>query len=107
MRRLPAKEGLGRALVCLLQDIIIDNFRFEMPLSRYEGKDFVIWGREDKIREGDVLNGVNSGVFAMRNTDWSRDFLEKMVPFGSFPANETYDEVHPLPPPPLPIPPTP
>ena len=40
-----------------MQDIIIDDFAFELPLSNYDGKDFVIWGREDKISQGDVLNG--------------------------------------------------
>ena len=124
-------------------DIIIDRMDFQIPLSAYEGKDFVIWGRRDKISEGDVLNGnhyrvrmkhlqtyfqglqilhalantqlllgfvlvkactqrssrafwlfagVNSGVFMVRNTDWSRSFLEAWVPFGSFPPNNTYDE---------------
>ena len=40
-------------------DIIIDKMGFEIPLSKYEGKDFVIWGREEKITQGDVLNGKN------------------------------------------------
>ena len=40
-----------------MQDIIIDDFAFELPLSNYDGKDFVIWGRKDKISQGDVLNG--------------------------------------------------
>lgn len=39
--------------------------------------------------------GVNSGIFLLRNSDWSRSFVEAMVPFGSFPNNYTYDEVFP------------
>lgn len=38
-------------------DIIIDRMDFQIPVSAYDGKDFVIWGRRDKISEGDVLNG--------------------------------------------------
>lgn len=102
-------------------DIVIDDMLFDIPLHKYEGKDFIIWGQQDKITRGDVLNGgrpglsllaarsdgvletcrclrsgpagVSSGVFLVRNTDWSRSFLGAWVPFGTFPPNHTYDEV--------------
>ena len=47
-------------IVWVDMDIIIDKMDFQLPLSTYEGKDFVVWGREDKILEGDVLNGMLS-----------------------------------------------
>ena len=44
-------------IVWVDMDIIIDRMDFQIPVSAYDGKDFVIWGRRDKISEGDVLNG--------------------------------------------------
>ena len=45
-------------VVWMDMDIIIDRMDFKIPLASYEGKDFVIWGREDKISQGDTLNGA-------------------------------------------------
>ena len=44
-------------IVWVDMDIIIDRMDFQIPVPAYEGKDFVIWGRQDKISKGDVLNG--------------------------------------------------
>ena len=44
-------------IVWVDMDIVIDRMDFQIPVAAYEGKDFVIWGRRDKIIKGDVLNG--------------------------------------------------
>lgn len=38
-------------------DIVLDDMLFDIPLHKYQGKDFVIWGQADKMLAGDVLNG--------------------------------------------------
>lgn len=44
-------------IVWMDMDVIIDRMDFKIPLSKYDGKDFVIWGREDAMIQGDPLNG--------------------------------------------------
>lgn len=38
-------------------DTVMQDMSFEIPLANYAGKDFVVWGHEDKITKGDVYNG--------------------------------------------------
>ena len=38
-------------------DIILDDMAFELPLAKYVGKDFVIWGQQEKLLDGDPVGG--------------------------------------------------
>ena len=42
-------------------DIILDDMRFELPLAKYAGKDFVIWGQQEKLLDGDAISGERLG----------------------------------------------
>lgn len=58
LREIPRRRA--EWVVWVDMDIIIDRMDFEIPLAAYEAKDFIIWGREDKITQGDVLNGMHA-----------------------------------------------
>ena len=45
-----------------------------------------MWGMPDKIATGDVA-GMNSGVFLLRNSDWSRALMDRVAAYGAYPAD--------------------
>lgn len=56
---------------------------FELPFEKYNNYDLVIWGDDKEIFVGHhgVL-GTNTGVFLLRNTKWSLQFIELVREFG-------------------------
>jgi hypothetical protein len=67
-------------------DIIINDVNTTLPLDWYGKKDLVMWGMPDKIAAGDVA-GMNSGVFLLRNSDWSRALMDRVAAYGAYPAD--------------------
>lgn len=64
-------------------DTLIFDMSFDIPFWRYQKVNMMIWGDKYNVRKlVDGLNGVNSGVFLLRNNDWSLDFIETVFTFG-------------------------
>ncbi|GJN28302.1 hypothetical protein PR202_gb16411 [Eleusine coracana subsp. coracana] len=54
---------------------------FELPLSRYEGKNLVIHGYPDLLDRRSWIS-LNAGIFLLRNCQWSLDLLDAWVQVG-------------------------
>lgn len=64
-------------------DTLIFDMSFDIPFWRYKKVNMIIWGDHYNVRKLiDGLHGVNSGVFLLRNNDWSLDFIETVFSFG-------------------------
>lgn len=64
-------------------DSLIYNMSFNIPFRRYRHYSFVSWGDWDRlVNYADGEKGLNSGVFFLRNNEWSRTFLELILAFG-------------------------
>ena len=73
-------------LLWIDMDVIINDVNMTLPLEWYGKKDLVMWGVPDKIAGGDVA-GMNSGVFLLRNCDWSRSLMDRVAAYGAYPAD--------------------
>ncbi|KAI3638494.1 hypothetical protein MIR68_002992 [Amoeboaphelidium protococcarum] len=64
-------------------DSIIMDVNFVLSFDRYVGKDLVLWGQEKQLyEEGDSHMGLNTGVFLVRNSEWSRAFFNETCQYG-------------------------
>lgn len=64
-------------------DALIVDMKFQLPLERYVGFDFVLWGQKKELFElGDAHMGLNTGVFLIRNTDWARSLFTEVGKYG-------------------------
>lgn len=64
-------------------DALIVNMSFNIPFEKYDGKDFIVYGSENYIFENpDGEFGANTGVYLLRNTEWSREFMDLVATFG-------------------------
>ncbi|PAN16027.1 hypothetical protein GQ55_3G028700 [Panicum hallii var. hallii] len=62
-------------------DAIFTDMAFELPLSRYEGRNLVIHGYPDLLEKRSWIS-LNAGIFLLRNCQWSLDLLDAWVPMG-------------------------
>lgn len=94
-------------LMWIDMDAIVEEMEFEIPVSRYRDVDLVIWGNETELlkhkdaktgnkppltgtiiicdsflRPCSLRPGLNTGVFLLRNSKWSRNFLAEVTRFG-------------------------
>lgn len=70
-------------IVWIDSDSLIMNVLFEIPWKKYEGYDLVMWGQEKELYEiGNAHMGLNTGVFLVRNTEWSKSFLREVSKYG-------------------------
>ena len=75
-------------------DALIVDMKFELPFQKYNNVELVIWGSDPDIYETHCgNNGVNTGVFLIRNSKWSLQFLEHVRSFG---VNEGVAREHEL-----------
>ncbi|PWZ46090.1 putative glycosyltransferase 3 [Zea mays] len=63
-------------------DAIFTDMAFELPLSRYDGRNLVIHGYPDLLFEKRSWISLNAGIFLLRNCQWSLDLLDAWVPMG-------------------------
>jgi xyloglucan 6-xylosyltransferase len=68
-------------------DAIFTDMDFEMPMEKYEGKNLVVHGFHNLLFEQHRWIGLNTGIFLIRNCQWSLDLLDAWAPFG--PEGET------------------
>jgi len=65
-------------------DAMFIDVTFKFPFEKYKGKDLVIWGSEKDIFDvPDPWKGTNSGIFAVRNTQWARKFVDDICKLGA------------------------
>ncbi|KAG2623008.1 probable glycosyltransferase 3 [Panicum virgatum] len=62
-------------------DAIFTDMAFELPLSRYEGRNLVIHGYPELLEKRSWIS-LNAGIFLLRNCQWSLDLLDAWVPMG-------------------------
>ncbi|EFJ32439.1 glycosyltransferase CAZy family GT34-like protein [Selaginella moellendorffii] len=65
-------------------DALFTDMSFVIPLETYESwnKDMIIPGYWEKVYGDDPdWLGLNAGIFLIRNTEWSRNFLDKWMSF--------------------------
>lgn len=90
LESLPA-ERTGWVLF-LDQDVLVDEMSFSIPFNRYAGKDLVMWGSQKlvssdsyqsllSVSHKDRQQGLDTGVMLLRNSDWSRAFVDDVLAF--------------------------
>ncbi|XAR51383.1 Xyloglucan 6-xylosyltransferase [Bertholletia excelsa] len=57
-------------------DTVFTDMEFKLPLEKYAKHNFVINGWEDMIYEKKSWYGMNTGIFLIRNCQWSMDLME-------------------------------
>lgn len=55
-------------------DTAMVNLTRPLPLQDYIGRDLIGWGNYERLKAGDVMQGINNGILLIRNSDWSRKF---------------------------------
>lgn len=63
-------------------DALFTDILFEIPLSRYEKHNLVIHGYPDLLFNQKSWVALNTGVFLLRNCQWSLDLLDAWAPMG-------------------------
>ncbi|XP_058186376.1 putative glycosyltransferase 7 [Rhododendron vialii] len=72
-------------------DAVVTDMEFKLPFEKYGNHNFVISGWENLIYEKRSWLGLNTGIFLIRNCQWSIDFIETWASLG--PANPNHDEL--------------
>jgi xyloglucan 6-xylosyltransferase len=63
-------------------DAMITDMVFEMPLEEYDQYNIIMWGFDQMVFEDKNWVGMNTGVFFIRNCQWSMDLFDMWVPMG-------------------------
>ncbi|XP_033128122.1 xyloglucan 6-xylosyltransferase 4 isoform X1 [Brassica rapa] len=63
-------------------DALFTDILFEIPMSRYEKHNLVIHGYPDLLFNQMSWVALNTGVFLLRNCQWSLDLLDAWAPMG-------------------------
>ncbi|MCD7456972.1 putative xyloglucan 6-xylosyltransferase 3 [Datura stramonium] len=71
-------------------DAMFTDMVFEIPLSKYDGKNLIIHGYPDLLNEKSWV-ALNTGSFLLRNCQWSLDLLDSWAPMG--PKSTICDDV--------------
>ncbi|XP_049405454.1 probable xyloglucan 6-xylosyltransferase 3 [Solanum stenotomum] len=62
-------------------DAMFTDMVFEIPLSKYNGKNLIIHGYRELLNEKSWV-ALNTGSFLLRNCQWSLDLLDSWAPMG-------------------------
>ncbi|XP_016487207.1 putative xyloglucan 6-xylosyltransferase 5 [Nicotiana tabacum] len=62
-------------------DAMFTDMTFEIPLSKYDGKNLIIHGYPELLNEKSWV-ALNTGSFLLRNCQWSLDLLDSWAPMG-------------------------
>ena len=62
-------------------DALISDMSFELPFEKYTNYDLVIWGDDKEIKNRNGNDGLNTGVFLLRNSKWSLEFVDLVLTF--------------------------
>ncbi|KAH7833615.1 hypothetical protein Vadar_008087 [Vaccinium darrowii] len=71
-------------------DAIFTDMDFKPPLEKYKDHNLVVHGWPNNVYEKKSWGGVNSGVFLIRNCQWSMEFLEAWAVMG--PQTPNYEK---------------
>jgi xyloglucan 6-xylosyltransferase len=71
-------------------DALFTDILFEIPLPRYENHNLVIHGYPDLLFNQKSWVALNTGIFLLRNCQWSLDLLDAWAPMG--PKGKIRDE---------------
>lgn len=63
-------------------DALVVDMAFDIPFYKYMKYNFILWGDNERFARDRDGWSLNSGVFLLRNNDWSRRFLEIVATFG-------------------------
>ncbi|CAE5957875.1 unnamed protein product [Arabidopsis arenosa] len=63
-------------------DALFTDILFEIPLPRYENHNLVIHGYPDLLFNQKSWIALNTGIFLLRNCQWSLDLLDAWAPMG-------------------------
>ncbi|KAL6654130.1 hypothetical protein ACP70R_007595 [Stipagrostis hirtigluma subsp. patula] len=64
------------------EDAVFTDMDFSLPLAKYAGRNFVLYGWPERFFEQKSWLGLNAGVFLIRNCQWSLDFLDEWARMG-------------------------
>lgn len=70
-------------------DAIFTDMEFELPLRKYAAHHLVVHGWRHLVYEKKSWTSLNAGVFLIRNSQWSMEFLEVWAGMG--PQSPEYD----------------
>lgn len=86
MAELLAKNAISKQyewLVWMDYDAIVYDIKFSIPWEKYEGRNFVLWGQTTELFEkGDAHMGLNTGVFYIRQSNWSAKLFASVSEYG-------------------------
>ncbi|XP_047964920.1 probable xyloglucan 6-xylosyltransferase 3 [Salvia hispanica] len=71
-------------------DAMFTDMVFEIPMSKYKGYNLIIHGFPDMLFENKSWLALNTGIFLLRNCQWSLDLLDAWAPMG--PKGPTREE---------------
>ena len=71
-------------------DAMFTDMVFEIPMSKYKGYNLIIHGYSEKLFLEKSWVALNTGVFLLRNCQWSLDLLDAWAPMG--PKGPTREE---------------
>ncbi|XP_066341931.1 probable glycosyltransferase 6 [Miscanthus floridulus] len=63
-------------------DAVFTDMDFSLPLAKYAGRNFVVYGWPNKFFVRKSWLGLNAGVFLIRNCQWSLDFMDEWARMG-------------------------
>ncbi|XP_078149513.1 putative glycosyltransferase 2 [Carex rostrata] len=63
-------------------DAIFTDMAFELPFDKYKSHNLIIHGYPDLLFEQHSWIALNTGIFLMRNCQWSLDLLDAWAPMG-------------------------
>ncbi|XP_048429909.1 galactomannan galactosyltransferase 1-like [Pyrus x bretschneideri] len=63
-------------------DAIVTDMDFKIPLERYKDHNLVVYGLWHEIYDKHSWTSINSGVFLIRNCQWSMNLIEAWVIMG-------------------------
>lgn len=75
-------------VVWMDQDTMFTGPDFRFKFENYKGFDFISWGNWDAVKKGDVIAAISKGVYLMRNTRWTRNFIREVSQYGIKPELE-------------------
>ncbi|KAI5070458.1 hypothetical protein GOP47_0014801 [Adiantum capillus-veneris] len=71
-------------------DAIFTDMVFELPLQKYENHNLIVHGWEKEVYVKQTWVGLNSGIYLIRNCQWSLDLMDAWAPMG--PKGKIRDE---------------
>ncbi|GBG68498.1 hypothetical protein CBR_g3042 [Chara braunii] len=63
-------------------DAFIMQLHFPLPWPRYQADkdvDLVLWGNDRMVYQNASFRGINSGIFMLRESDWSRKLMSALM----------------------------